>query len=77
MDEGEHKEAVQACSQGRPFVPFAEIQTGELCAAALLDDPEYVKALQRRASSSEAIGIWSSLTTAQDGESMTEMGRGY
>ncbi|KIL70642.1 hypothetical protein M378DRAFT_56382, partial [Amanita muscaria Koide BX008] len=45
---GEHKEAVQACSQ------------------ALLDDPEYVKALQRRASSSEAIGTWSSLTTAQD-----------
>ncbi|THH02146.1 hypothetical protein EW026_g688 [Hermanssonia centrifuga] len=36
------------------------------CTEALRDDPNYVKALQRRASSSEAIDSWSSLTTAQE-----------
>jgi hypothetical protein len=35
--------------------------------AALLDDPHYVKALQRRATSNEAVGSWSSLTSAQEG----------
>ena len=32
---------------------------------ALKDDENYVKALQRRASSSEALNTWSSLSTAQ------------
>ncbi|KAF8633964.1 hypothetical protein AX15_001144 [Amanita polypyramis BW_CC] len=45
---GEHKEAVEACSQ------------------ALLDDPEYVKVLQRRAASNETLGTWSSLSAAQE-----------
>jgi len=45
---GEHKEAVEACSQ------------------ALIDDPKYVKALQRRAASNESINSWSSLTAAQE-----------
>lgn len=35
--------------------------------SALLDDPQYVKALQRRAASNETIGSWSSLTAAQEG----------
>jgi hypothetical protein len=35
--------------------------------SALLDDPEYVKALQRRASSNEILGTWSSLSAAQEG----------
>lgn len=34
---------------------------------ALADDPEYVKALQRRAASNEIINSWSSLTMAQEG----------
>ncbi|KAK2461768.1 hypothetical protein APHAL10511_006231 [Amanita phalloides] len=45
---GEHKEAVEACTQ------------------ALSDDPEYLKALQRRASSNEILGTWSSLSAAQE-----------
>lgn len=34
---------------------------------ALVDDPKYVKALQRRAASNEILGTWSSLTSAQEG----------
>jgi len=34
---------------------------------ALLDDPKYIKALQRRAASNEQINSWSSLTSAQEG----------
>ncbi|KAF8203084.1 hypothetical protein BJ912DRAFT_1028781 [Pholiota molesta] len=45
---GDHKEAVQACSQ------------------AILDDPAYVKARERRAASNEIIGTWTSLTSAQE-----------
>jgi len=36
------------------------------CTEALLDDPQYVKALQRRASSNEQINTWSSLGSAQE-----------
>ncbi|KAA1468642.1 TPR-like protein [Dentipellis sp. KUC8613] len=36
------------------------------CSQALLDDPEYTKALQRRAQSNEKIGSWSSLSKAQE-----------
>ncbi|OCH95778.1 TPR-like protein [Obba rivulosa] len=36
------------------------------CTAALRDDPTYVKALQRRASSNEQVGSWSSLSSAQE-----------
>ncbi|KAJ7357080.1 TPR-like protein [Mycena albidolilacea] len=35
-------------------------------ASSLLDDPNYVKALQRRAASNEKINSWSSLTAAQE-----------
>ncbi|CAE6441622.1 unnamed protein product [Rhizoctonia solani] len=35
------------------------------CTEALVDDPKYVKALQRRASSNEAIGSWSALASAE------------
>nr|GAT49750.1 predicted protein [Mycena chlorophos] len=38
----------------------------EACTEALLDDPNYVKALQRRAASNEKIGSWSALTSAQE-----------
>ncbi|KAJ7139842.1 TPR-like protein [Mycena epipterygia] len=41
-------------------------QAVEACSQALLDDPNYVKALQRRAASNEKINTWSSLTAAQE-----------
>jgi len=36
------------------------------CTEALLDDPKYIKALQRRAASNEKIDSWPSLTSAQE-----------
>jgi tetratricopeptide (TPR) repeat protein len=41
-------------------------EAAEACTAALKDDPSYVKALQRRASSNGKIGSWSALTQAQE-----------
>ncbi|TFK76913.1 TPR-like protein [Pluteus cervinus] len=38
----------------------------EACTQALLDDPSYVKARQRRATSNMQIGSWSSLSSAQE-----------
>ncbi|CAE6471979.1 unnamed protein product [Rhizoctonia solani] len=35
------------------------------CTEALVDDPKYIKALQRRASSNETIGSWSALASAE------------
>lgn len=37
---------------------------------ALLDDPHYVKALQRRAASNEQLNTWSSLSSAREGASL-------
>ncbi|KAG2149804.1 TPR-like protein [Suillus cothurnatus] len=38
----------------------------ESCTQSLLDDPCYIKALQRRAASNEHLDTWSSLTQAQE-----------
>ncbi|KAF9535835.1 hypothetical protein CPB83DRAFT_842423 [Crepidotus variabilis] len=38
----------------------------EVCSTALLDDPTYVKALERRASCNDILGTWSGLTAAQE-----------
>lgn len=38
----------------------------EACSQALLDDPMYTKALERRASSNDTINTWTSLTAAQE-----------
>ncbi|KAG1757375.1 TPR-like protein [Suillus lakei] len=38
----------------------------ESCTQSLLDDPHYIKALQRRAVSNEHLDTWSSLTQAQE-----------
>ncbi|EMD42203.1 hypothetical protein CERSUDRAFT_42893, partial [Gelatoporia subvermispora B] len=38
------------------------------CSEALRDDPIYIKALQRRASSNEHINSWSSLSSAQEAD---------
>ena len=35
---------------------------------AVLDDPTYTKALERRASSNDIINTWTSLTAAQEGD---------
>lgn len=63
--QGEHKDAVAACTEGGPVsshgLRFAHVM------AALLDDPNYIKALQRRAASNEQLDSWSSLTSAQEG----------
>lgn len=36
---------------------------------AILDDPTYIKALERRAASNEILNTWTSLTSVQDGQS--------
>jgi len=36
------------------------------CTQALIDNPQYVKALQRRAASNEKLNTWSSLSSAQE-----------
>ena len=63
--QGEHKEVVSACTEGQSSssVVLDLIYTR----AALADDPEYVKALQRRASSNEELNTWTSLSSAQEG----------
>ena len=38
------------------------------CQLALADDPSYVKALTRRATSNESLNTWASLTEAQKGK---------
>jgi len=48
------------------YVQLGEhVKVVEACTEALADDPHYVKALQRRAASNEAIASWSALTSAQ------------
>ncbi|KIY45356.1 hypothetical protein FISHEDRAFT_49252, partial [Fistulina hepatica ATCC 64428] len=52
---------------GACFIKLGEHQDAVgACTQALLDDPHYVKALQRRASCNETIGSWSSLTSATE-----------
>lgn len=41
---------------------------------ALLDDPNYVKALQRRAASNEHLNTWSSLSSADQGKQLIQYG---
>ncbi|KAI0639750.1 TPR-like protein [Trametes polyzona] len=43
---------------------YKEVVTA--CSEALKDDPDYVKALQRRATANEQINSWSSLSSAQE-----------
>lgn len=38
-----------------------------LVSSALADDPNYIKALQRRATANEWINSWSALSSAQEG----------
>ncbi|KAF9499844.1 hypothetical protein BDN71DRAFT_1441453 [Pleurotus eryngii] len=41
-------------------------EAADACTQAILDDPEYVKALQRRAAANEQLNTWSSLSSAQE-----------
>ncbi|KAF4572734.1 hypothetical protein EYR36_007244 [Pleurotus pulmonarius] len=43
-------------------------EAADACTQAILDDPDYVKALQRRAAANEQLNTWSSLSNAQEGE---------
>ncbi|KAG8967019.1 hypothetical protein FRC03_010866 [Tulasnella sp. 419] len=46
--------------------PTSDIQEEvKFCTEALLDDPQYVKALLRRAESNEEIGSWTSMSSAE------------
>ncbi|KAG9314533.1 TPR-like protein [Chiua virens] len=61
------------CAKARAVL-HANIATGQEnhdgvvdeCSQALSDDPHYVKALQRRATSNERIDTWTSLASAQE-----------
>jgi hypothetical protein len=63
--QGDHKEVVQACSEGQLYEQCNTMRL--LIEVALKDDPCYIKALKRRAVSNEVLGTWSSLTAAQEG----------
>ncbi|KAF4605400.1 hypothetical protein EYR40_004184 [Pleurotus pulmonarius] len=41
-------------------------EAADACTQAILDDPDYVKALQRRAAANEQLNTWSSLSNAQE-----------
>ncbi|KAK0505879.1 hypothetical protein EDD18DRAFT_1372669 [Armillaria luteobubalina] len=59
--------AILNANIGACFVKMNELkQAVEACSEALIDDPQYVKALQRRATSNDEIGSWASLTSAQE-----------
>ncbi|KAK0473168.1 TPR-like protein, partial [Armillaria novae-zelandiae] len=59
--------AVLNANIGACYVKMNELkQATEACSEALIDDPQYVKALQRRAASNDQIGSWTSLASAQE-----------
>mgnify|MGYP007051646168 CR=1 FL=1 len=64
--EGDHKQAVEACTRGEPS--RASIIDDANTRPALKDNPTYEKALRRRIDSNEALNSWTSLTAAQEGE---------
>jgi len=63
--QGNRKDAVESCTQGliQNSLPFNSIHAS----TALLDYPDYVKALERRAACNDILNTWSSLTSAQEG----------
>jgi hypothetical protein len=67
VNEGDHKNAVDACTAGQYLRTYPLLEHMIIFHQALRDDPKYVKALQRRAVSNEAINSWTSLSAARDG----------
>jgi len=71
-----HDEGQAECAKARAVlnanIGACHVQLGDhkeavkSCTEALVDDPKYIKALQRRAASNEQINSWSSLTSAQE-----------
>jgi hypothetical protein len=55
-----HAQRVRITPRSPPFQYLTHYQ-------ALKDDPAYIKALQRRATSNEKLGSWSALAAAQEG----------
>ncbi|KAF5377688.1 hypothetical protein D9615_005234 [Tricholomella constricta] len=67
LDEYAKLRAVLNANIGACYVKLGDHkQAADACSQALIDDPQYVKALQRRASSNEVINSWSSLTAAME-----------
>ncbi|KAG2146549.1 TPR-like protein [Suillus bovinus] len=65
--EGAKARAVLNANIGACLVKLSDHNGAvESCTQSLLDDPHYIKALQRRAASNEHLGTWSSLTQAQE-----------
>ncbi|KAF9480053.1 TPR-like protein [Pholiota conissans] len=59
--------AVLHANVGACFVKLGDHkEAAQACSQAILDDPAYVKARERRAASNEIIGSWTSLTSAQE-----------
>ncbi|OSX67409.1 hypothetical protein POSPLADRAFT_1130294, partial [Postia placenta MAD-698-R-SB12] len=59
--------AVMNANIGACYVKLGEHkEVVAACTQALIDDPTYVKALQRRAASNEQLNTWSSLSSAQE-----------
>ncbi|KAF8078421.1 hypothetical protein FPV67DRAFT_1557757 [Lyophyllum atratum] len=67
LDECAKLRAALNANIGACFVKLGDHkQAIDACSQALIDDPRYVKALQRRASSNETVNSWSSLTAAEE-----------
>jgi hypothetical protein len=64
--QGDHKAVVEACTQGNAIHTLFTTHS-LIFFPALRDDPDYIKALTRRAASNETIDTWSSLASAQEG----------
>lgn len=63
----EHSEVVAACTEGALYKYHVICCLIMNLDVALQDDPDYIKALQRRAASNEVLDTWASLTSAQEG----------
>ncbi|TFK40974.1 hypothetical protein BDQ12DRAFT_733323 [Crucibulum laeve] len=72
IESDKEKECVKARAILNANIAACHIKLGdhklavEACSKALLDDPLYLKALHRRATSNEALDSWTSLTAAQE-----------
>ena len=62
---------MNACDEGETISPHFRVTSVAdvpLCPVALIDQPDYFKALHRRAMANESIGSWSSLSSSLEGK---------